>query len=137
MEQHSSELNEIGPSTLSHPVTHRIKQLIEPVTRLHRQVQNALLASSCGILGSFSTAYIAWYWQYSTGYNAVGLGALGSVIILRLFMRRWDKVKKKWWADWYRAGQGLERDMKVNYSSTFQERLLNCDHFEGHRREGN
>lgn len=113
LEQYSSELNEIGPDSLCYPLAHRVEQLGQVVIRLHRQVQKALFASSCGLLGSSAAVYTGWFSQYLIGYDALGLGALAIVVVLRLFIRSWDKAQSKWWADWDRAGQGLERDVKV------------------------
>ena len=45
--------------------------------------------------------------------SAIGAGMLVSVAGIRWMVARWEKAKKKWWRDWDRVGQGLERDLKV------------------------
>jgi len=43
---------------------------------------------------------------------------------LRWFIARWEKGKKKWWMDWDRAGEGLERDIKETLTTVLDEKVL-------------
>ncbi|GJJ06396.1 hypothetical protein Clacol_000587 [Clathrus columnatus] len=124
LEQYSSDLNGIGPNVLSYAVSNRIKQLSESVTRLHRQIQNALLTFFGGALGSSGAAYAAWFWQYIPGYDALGWGGLGIIVMLRFFVRNWHIIQERWWADWNRAGKGLERDINNALKTTMENRVL-------------
>ena len=45
--------------------------------------------------------------------TAVGTGMMISALGVWWMVGRWEKAKKKWWRDWERIGQGLERDVKV------------------------
>lgn len=45
--------------------------------------------------------------------TGIGVGLLGIVGSVRWAVGGWEREKKKWWADWERIGQGLERDLKV------------------------
>jgi len=68
-------------------------------------------------MGSFGGAYAAWLFDYLDGSTALGLGCLSFVLGLRMFIGRWEKGQKRWWMDWNRAGEGLERDVTVRYIS--------------------
>lgn len=50
--------------------------------------------------------------------TGIGLGLLGTVISVRWAVGKWEKEKRRWWADWERIGQGLERDLKVRSGHT-------------------
>ena len=45
--------------------------------------------------------------------TAIGAGLLVSLAGVRWGVAYWEKAKQKWWKDWDRVGEGLERDIKV------------------------
>lgn len=45
--------------------------------------------------------------------TAIAAGALAAVGGIRLGVGKWEKARKRWWQDWTRIGEGLERDLKV------------------------
>lgn len=45
--------------------------------------------------------------------TAMGVGALTAVASIRWAVGRWEKGKRKWWEDWRRIGDGLDRDLRV------------------------
>jgi hypothetical protein len=45
--------------------------------------------------------------------TAIGFGLLVAVASIRGSIGSWEKAKKRWWQDWRRVGEGLERDLKV------------------------
>lgn len=50
----------------------------------------------------------------------VGAGILAGVAGLRWSVGRWEKAKRKFWADWERVEEGLTRDLVVGFLSTVQ-----------------
>lgn len=45
--------------------------------------------------------------------TAVGAGMLVCAVGVRWMVGRWERAKRRWWRDWERVGEGLERDLKV------------------------
>ena len=45
--------------------------------------------------------------------TAVGVGMLSAVASIRWAVGKWETSKKRWWQDWSRVGEGLDRDLKV------------------------
>jgi hypothetical protein len=113
LHQLSTRPPQLGPNSLTYPLSYRLQQLQDPILVLHRRAQRAILTASVMTFGSAGGAYAAWFTGLITPATAVGLGAMGFVIALRWFVGRWEKAKTRWWADWRRVGDGLERDMKV------------------------
>ena len=72
-----------------------------------------MLIMSITTMGSVGGSYAGWFTAWITPATAVGLGALGFIVGLRWFVGRWEKGKTRWWEDWHRVGNGLERDIKV------------------------
>ena len=50
------------------------------------------------------------------GETVVGAGVLAGVVGLRWSVGRWEKARRKFWADWERVGEGLGRDLTVRFS---------------------
>jgi len=70
------------------------------------------------------SAYVSWLLDYVSSATATGTGILGSVLVLRWFVARWEKGKRQWWQDWNRAGQGLERDIKEMLNVILTDKVL-------------
>lgn len=108
----------LTPATLTIPIQKRLNQLYYPTTRLHLAAQNALLIFGTTSVFSSVAAWSAWTgwlgaWAQVPGSTAAGAGALGILFGLRWAIGKWEKGKKRWWEDWDRVGEGLERDLKV------------------------
>ncbi|KZT10701.1 uncharacterized protein LAESUDRAFT_721067 [Laetiporus sulphureus 93-53] len=112
------------------PLHVRRQQLRFPTARLQTTAQHALL----GIGGSvFSGMGIAWAgWAGQLGIfdmamqleTAIGAGMLAAVAGVRWAVGRFERAKKKWWKDYDRIGQGLERDLRTTLDQTLNERVL-------------
>lgn len=46
--------------------------------------------------------------------TALGIGMLGAIAGVRWAIGRFEGAKRKWWKDYNRVGEGLERDLKVS-----------------------
>ncbi|KAF8973067.1 hypothetical protein BDZ97DRAFT_1989233 [Flammula alnicola] len=116
----------LSPDSLTEPLFTRRNQIIEyPTTRLHVTGQRAVLGMTGGILSSVGISWAGWLgWLVGSGEGllgfvgidastAIGVGMLGAVASIRWAIGRWEKSKKRWWQDWARVGEGLDRDLKV------------------------
>lgn len=117
----------LAPDTLTQPILLRRNQLIEyPTTRLHVAGQRAVLGMVGGTMSGIGISWAGWLgWLLGTGDGllgfatlepgtAIGLGMLTAIASLRWAIGLWEKSKKRWWEDWRRVGEGLDRDLKVN-----------------------
>lgn len=93
-----------------------------PVTRLHlaaQQVVFSTLGSAATGLGVLWANWVGMIGDVSLlglnlgGETITGAGVLVGVVGLRWSVSRWDKARKKFWADWERVGKGLGRDLTV------------------------
>ncbi|KAF9452738.1 hypothetical protein P691DRAFT_783294 [Macrolepiota fuliginosa MF-IS2] len=129
----SSPSYTLMPNSLTHPITKRKSQLLTyPTARLHLKAQRLVFGMSAGVASGSGFTWAGWmgYLMQSAGesagsaiWNAVGMGMdpttgigvglLGAAASVRWAVGKWEKEKRKWWADWERIGQGLERDLKV------------------------
>ncbi|KAG8936802.1 hypothetical protein FRC02_011381 [Tulasnella sp. 418] len=107
---------------LTKPIEYRRAQLsnpvASPVSYLYLRAQN--LVSSTYIIGfsSVGGAWGAWITDYASTEMALGIGGLGVAGAVRWCVGRWNKTKKRFWADWNRVEEGLERDIKVEFCCT-------------------
>lgn len=75
------------------------------------------------VLAGFGTAWAGWAEKLGViggalgpgleVETAVGTGMMISALGVWWMVGRWEKAKKRWWRDWDRVGEGLERDVKV------------------------
>ncbi|KAF9010576.1 hypothetical protein BDQ17DRAFT_1397259 [Cyathus striatus] len=56
--------------------------------------------------------------------TAVGVGMLGAIVSMRWAVGRWESAKKKWWADWTRVGEGLDRDLRTTVHQVVSENVV-------------
>jgi hypothetical protein len=97
-----------------------------PTARLHLTAQRTVLGMSGGIVGGAGVGWVGWMgWLVGNSESllgslfgmepvtAMGVGALTAVASVRWAVGRWERGKKKWWQDWRRVGEGLERDLRV------------------------
>jgi hypothetical protein len=132
---------QLTPDSLTKPLYSRRNQIIEfPTARLHVTGQRAVLGMYGGILSGVGVGWAGWLgWLLGSGEGllglfgmdagtAMGVGILGAVASVRWAVGQWEKSKKRWWQDWARAAEGLDRDLKVtNHSAdSLLEKLIFC-----------
>ncbi|KAI0368352.1 hypothetical protein BV20DRAFT_969410 [Pilatotrama ljubarskyi] len=121
-------------TALTSPLHARQSQLGFPTERLHIAAQRAVITMSGSMLSGFGVAWSGWASELGLagGYinvgmtmeTALGVGMLGAVLGVRWAVGRWDKAKKRWWKDWDRVGEGLERDLKDALSRTMEQHVV-------------
>jgi hypothetical protein len=116
----------LTPESLTRPLFTRRDQILQyPTTRLHIAGQRAVLVMSGGVATGAGISWAGWLgWLLGSGEGllgfvgmdagtAVGVGILSAVASIRWAVGKWEKSKKRWWQDWSRVGEGLDRDLKV------------------------
>lgn len=109
----------LSPSTLTEPIQLRREQINQfPTATLQALAQRSVLTLFTGVFGGAGIAWTGWVgWLSSVGVEslgtALGLGALTSLVVLRVVVTNWAKGKRRWWDDWKRIQAGFERDLKV------------------------
>ncbi|KAI0358684.1 hypothetical protein OH77DRAFT_1449298 [Trametes cingulata] len=124
----------LAATALTSPLHARQSQLGFPTERLHVAAQRAVITMSGSILGGFGVAWSGWASELGLagGFinvgmsveTALGVGMLGAVLGVRWAVGRWDKAKKRWWKDWDRVGEGLERDLKDALTRTMDQHVV-------------
>ncbi|EEB91451.1 hypothetical protein MPER_10184 [Moniliophthora perniciosa FA553] len=56
--------------------------------------------------------------------TALGLALLTAVAGVRWGQGKWEKAKKRWWEDWDRVGDGLERDVRRTLENVLNDNVL-------------
>ncbi|OSX66127.1 hypothetical protein POSPLADRAFT_1131337 [Postia placenta MAD-698-R-SB12] len=56
--------------------------------------------------------------------TALGIGMLGAIAGVRWAIGRFEGAKRKWWKDYNRVGEGLERNLKDTLEQVITERVL-------------
>jgi hypothetical protein len=116
----------LTPESLTQPLFTRRDQILQyPTTRLHIAGQRAVLVMSGGVATGAGISWAGWLgWLLGGGEGllgfvgmdagtAVGVGILSAVASIRWAVGKWEKSKERWWQDWSRVGEGLDRDLKV------------------------
>ncbi|PPQ98783.1 hypothetical protein CVT24_003341 [Panaeolus cyanescens] len=116
----------VTPSALTQPIISRRNQMIQfPTTRLHVSGQKAVVGLAGGTATGLGIGWAGWVgWLVGSGEGllsimgmeantAIGVGALVAVGSVRWAVGVWAKAKKRWWKDWHRIGEGLNRDLQV------------------------
>jgi len=116
----------LTPESLSQPLFRRRDQILQyPTMRLHVEGQRAVLVMSGGVATGVGISWAGWLgWLLGSGEGllgfvgmdagtAVGVGMLSAVASIRWAVGKWETSKKRWWQDWWRVGEGLDRDLKV------------------------
>lgn len=90
---------------------------------LHSSAQRVTIGMGTSMLTGFGTAWAGWAEKLgvfggvlTTGLEtetAIGTGMFMSVFGVWWMVGRWEKAKRRWWRDWDRIGEGLERDLQV------------------------
>ena len=116
----------LTPETLTQPIHTRRNQILEfPTTQLHVTGQRAVLGMTGGIVTGVGISWAGWLgWLLGSGEGllgfmgmeagtAVGVGILSAVASIRWTVGKWEKSKRRWWQDWKRVAEGMDRDLKV------------------------
>ncbi|KAI0085183.1 hypothetical protein BDY19DRAFT_897157 [Irpex rosettiformis] len=124
----------IRPTSLTSPIHQRKAQLVYPTQALHSTAQGIALGAGGSVMSGLGLAWAGWAEHlgilgdlFGTGLQvetAVGAGMLVTALGIRWMVGRWEKAKKKWWKDWDRIGQGLERDLKITLDRTISTQVL-------------
>ncbi|PIL35867.1 hypothetical protein GSI_01527 [Ganoderma sinense ZZ0214-1] len=130
----SSPSYALTPAALTAPLHARQAQLGFPTSRLHASAQRAVLGMSGSVLGGLGVAWAGWATELQLlggmidvgmgPETAVGVGMLGAAIGVRWAVGRWERAKRRWWKDWDRVGDGLERDLKAALAETMDSRVV-------------
>ncbi|KAF8160752.1 hypothetical protein B0H34DRAFT_653508 [Crassisporium funariophilum] len=132
----------VTPESLIEPISIRRNQILEyPTMRLHVAGQRAVLTMAGGVATGVGISWAGWLgWLLGNGEGllglvsmetgtAVGVGMLSAIASIRWAVGKWEKSKKRWWQDWSRVGEGLDRDLKVcNPSYLFVCKSYQFDH---------
>jgi len=116
----------LTPESLTQPIHSRRNLILEfPTTRLHATGQQAVLGMAGGIVTGVGISWAGWlgwflgsgegllgYMGMETG-TAVGVGVLSTLTSIRWAVGKWEKSKKRWWQDWKRVAEGMDRDLRV------------------------
>lgn len=124
----------VTTQSLTGPLYARKMQLAYPTNMLHSTAQRVTLGMGTSVLAGFGTAWAGWAEKLGVLGGALGPGmeletAVGTGMMISAFgvwwmVGRWEKAKKKWWRDWERIGQGLERDVKAQLHKVVRENVV-------------
>ncbi|TFK44342.1 hypothetical protein BDQ12DRAFT_672816 [Crucibulum laeve] len=132
----SSQPYQLSSQALTHPLYTRQNQLIYPTTRLHVAGQRTVLGMSGGVAAGAGVSWAGWLgWLVGSGEGllgfvglepgtAIGVGLLSAVASVRWAVGKWEKSKKKWWKDWHRVGEGLDRDLRTTIVDVIKEKVV-------------
>lgn len=68
--------------------------------------------------------WLGWVGQLGLPLETVaGVGMFGASAGIWWMVGRWERAKRRWWKDWERVGNGMERDLKVSNSNIMRWRL--------------
>ncbi|KAH6914342.1 hypothetical protein BKA70DRAFT_1182465 [Coprinopsis sp. MPI-PUGE-AT-0042] len=122
----SSTAYPLSTNSLTSVITSRRNQIVEyPTARLHLSAQRGVLGMSGGTFSGAAIGWTGWMgWLVGSGdgilgvvgldpNTAMGVGALLAAASVRWCVGKWERAKKKWWEDWHRVGDGLDRDLRV------------------------
>ncbi|KAH8119582.1 hypothetical protein DFH11DRAFT_1723085 [Phellopilus nigrolimitatus] len=105
------------------PLRARTAQLAHATRALHLAAQRTLLSSALATALSSALGYAAWLSSVLDGASAAGAGALGALLGLRWAVGRWERARRAWWADFFRVGGGLERDLRSGLGAVLERQV--------------
>ncbi|ESK96639.1 hypothetical protein Moror_6859 [Moniliophthora roreri MCA 2997] len=125
----------LTPCSLTSPITTRRNQIIQyPTTRLHLAGQQSALGIGASIASGVGLSWAAWVGSLNLTIpiihhmndpaTALGFGLLTAAVGVRWGQGRWEKAKKRWWEDWDRVGDGLERDIRRTLENVLDDNVL-------------
>jgi len=127
----------LAPESLTQPIHSRRNLILEfPTTRLHATGQRAVLGMTGGIVTGVGISWAGWLgWFLGSGEGllgyvgmetgtAVGVGVLSAVTSIRWAVGQWEKSKKRWWQDWKRVAEGMNRDLRLKLHTTMRQQVV-------------
>ncbi|KAK0461317.1 uncharacterized protein EV420DRAFT_1531519 [Desarmillaria tabescens] len=133
----SSSSYPLTPDALVGPLAIRRAQLVQyPTARLHLAGQHVVLGMGGSIVAGVGIGWAGWpNWlvggsESVIGFlgvdagTAMGAGALVALLGVRWGVGHWEKAKQRWWEDWHRVVDGLERDLKKTLDDTMLEKVV-------------
>ncbi|KAI0744207.1 hypothetical protein C8Q80DRAFT_884452 [Daedaleopsis nitida] len=136
----------LSATALTAPLRARQGQLEFPTERLHASAQRAVVGMSGSVLGGAGIAWAGWATELQllggmvdvgmSTETAVGAGMLCAAVGVRWAVGRWERAKRRWWKDWDRIGEGLDRDLKATLAQTMEDHVtvvpeIACSSLEG------
>lgn len=112
------------------PLSARRQQFRFPTARLQSAAQRAVLTMWGSVSGGMGIAWTGWAGQLGIldmsmqPETAWGIGMLGAIAGVRWAIGRFEGAKRKWWKDYNRVGEGLERNLKDTLEQVITERVL-------------
>ncbi|KAJ3749009.1 hypothetical protein DFH05DRAFT_1475161 [Lentinula detonsa] len=126
----------LEPSALTLPIYSRKSQIAGyPTVRLHLAAHRSALGTTFSVFTGMWIGWAGWVgWLTGTGEGllglvaidattSIGLGMLIAVAGIRWGVGKWERAKKIWWGDWYRVGEGLERDLSTTLDRALKEQV--------------
>ena len=108
----------LTPESLTQPLFKRREQILQyPTIRLHLGSQKSVFVTSSGVIAGVDISLLGWL-AGLLGFEGmdgtfIGVGMLVAVTGIRWAVSIWENSKKRWWRDWSRVSEGLDRDLKV------------------------
>ncbi|KAK0212895.1 hypothetical protein DFS33DRAFT_1269581 [Desarmillaria ectypa] len=137
LQMRSSLSYPLTPDTLVEPLAIRRAQLVQyPTARLHLAGQRVVLGMGGSIVAGIGIGWAGWLKWLVAGSEsiigflgvdvgtAMGAGALVALLGVRWGVGHWEKAKQRWWEDWHRVVDGLERDLKKTLDDTMLEKVV-------------
>jgi hypothetical protein len=129
-----NDISRIRQQNKSHPVhssalttslAHRRSQLIDfALPTLQSRLERSVLDG----LGYSALSLVSTVWLNAAsvlgGETAFSLGLFGVLAALRISIGRWEKAKKKWWADFARVSSGLKADIEARLDTLLKQSLF-------------
>ncbi|KAG7098830.1 hypothetical protein E1B28_000734 [Marasmius oreades] len=134
--QQQSRLPSYGlhPGSMTSPLRIRLSQLAAPTTELHLTGQRATLGMSASVASAVGFTWAAWLATITTFHlpllgtiestTALGLGLLSLTVGVRITQSHVEKAKKRWWADFDRVSEGLDRDVRKAVETVLDEKVF-------------
>ncbi|THV05015.1 hypothetical protein K435DRAFT_774024 [Dendrothele bispora CBS 962.96] len=131
----SSPFYPVSPCLLTTPLVARRSQLEYPTARLHLAGQQAAIGMGGSVATGAGLGWAGWYgWLTGSEHalapllqmdatTAIGAGLLTAALGIRWSVGKWERAKRRWWADWDRVGEGLERDMTKILTKVLKENV--------------
>ena len=119
------KLHPVHSSALTGSLAHRRSQLIDfSLPTLQSRLERSVLDG----LGYTALSLVSTVWLNAAsvldGETAFSLGLFGVLGAIRIGVGRWEKAKKKWYADFARVSGGLEADIEARLTALLEQNLF-------------
>ena len=115
----------VHSSALTGSLAHRRSQLIDfSLPTLQSRLERSVLDG----LGYTALSLVSTVWLNAAsvldGETAFSLGLFGVLGAIRIGVGRWEKAKKKWYADFARVSGGLKADIEARLTALLEQNLF-------------